>query len=593
MQVRSDYANMRRFEKGIFINFASAQKQEPYTIMWNKTHDDLINTLVELNKYTLLKEDKETITLMQQIMKNYQLGFNEIFEHLHKGEYKNAQQANDAMDKFRWAANELENTGKLLASKTSQRSELSLNNLLAQLKHIVLIILIALVVVFVSIGVLGILFTRSITKPILQAVNVAQRVALGDLEQNIMAENKLNEIGQLFSSMRNMIASLKENAIIAEKIAVGNLDINVELNSDVDTFRLSFKKMVKDLQNAVTSISKAADQVSVGSSEIACVSENSSKFNKNISTSLDTTSTAIHEISVNTQSIAKKTQEQLSLANQVTASSLELISSLNSIAETSTKMLTISEQSNKDVLCGVEAMDKNIKGMDKINESLSYLAETVNTLHDRTKNIGKIVNVIANLADQTNLLALNAAIEAARAGEHGLGFSIVAEEVRRLSDQCTHSTKEISNLITGIEKEVSKAVKYMQQSTQVVNENTLLCNNAGIALKCIKKSTIETHKFIVMVDAANNEQNEAWNAITDIFAKLNYLTEEINAAASEQAIGVQQIAKSVEKISTALNQSTTLSSHLVSSSKEMAIQSQVLQKVVNHFHFGVLRVAEQ
>jgi methyl-accepting chemotaxis protein len=216
MQVRSDYANMRRFEKGIFINFASVQKQEPYMIMWNKTHDDLINTLVELNKYTLLKEDKETIALMQQITGNYQLGFNEIFEHLHNGEYKNAQEANDAMDKFRWAANELENTGKLLASKTSQKSALSVTNLVDQLKHIIWIILITLVVVFASIGVLGILFTRSITKPILQAVNVAQRVALGDLEQNIRVENKRNEIGQLFSSMRNLVESWKESGIIGE-----------------------------------------------------------------------------------------------------------------------------------------------------------------------------------------------------------------------------------------------------------------------------------------------------------------------------------------------------------------------------------------
>lgn len=592
MQVRIDYANMRRFEKGIFINVASEQKQEPYLIMWNKTHDDLINTFAELNRYLLLKEDKDTVVLMQQVMRNYQLGFNETLEQLRKGDYKDAEQANEAMDKFRWAANQLEVTGKQLALKTNQISELSLTNLAEQFKRVVWIILITLIIVFVAIGVLGILFTQSITRPIMQAVKVAQRVALGDLKQDIIVENKRNEIGQLLLSMSNMVESLKENAEIAEKIAAGNLDINVKQSSDVDTFRLSYKKMIKDLQNAVSFISKAANQVSVGSIEIANASEHSSKFNKSIANSVDTTSAAMHQISANTQNIAKKTQEQLALANEVTTNSLDLISSINSIAEISTKMLTISEQSKKDVIDGVEAVEKNIKGMDKINESLSYLAETINALYDRTKNIGKIVNVIANLADQTNLLALNAAIEAARAGEHGLGFSIVAEEVRRLSDQCTRSTKEISNLISGIEKEMTQAVTYMQRSTQIVGENTLLCNNAGIALKCIETSTIEGYKFIVTVNASNSEQNEAWRGIANIFTKLNYLTEEINAAAFEQAIGVREIANSMEKISVALNQSTKLSSHLVSSGKEMAIQSQVLQKVVSHFHFGELRVVE-
>lgn len=590
MQVRSDYANMRRFEKGVFINVNSMQKQEPYLTMWNKMHDDLTNTIVELNKYISLKEDKDIVASMPQILANYQFGFNETVELLHKGEYSDAQHANDAMDKFRWAANELENTGKLLATQTSQRSELSLQSVVDQLKRVVWIISITLLVVFVFSGILGVLFTRSITKPILQAVSIAEKVALGDLEQNIIVENERNEIGQLLSSMRNMIKSLKESAIIAEKIATGNLDVGVEQNSEVDSFKMSLKKMVKDLRSAVMSISNAAEQVSIGSSEVAYASEHSSNVNKDISSSVDKTSIAIHEINVNTQNIANKTQEQLSLAKEVSISSLELISSIDNITETSKKMLTISEQSKKDVLYGVEAVEKNIEGMAKINESLNYLAKTVNTLHDRTKNIGKIVDVIANLADQTNLLALNAAIEAARAGEHGLGFAVVAQEVRRLSDRCTNSTKEIADLIKGIEKEMTKAVKYMEQSTQIVNENTLLCNNAGAALKCIEKSAIEVYHFTFMVDKANNEQSEGWKGIADIFSKLNYLTEEINAAAFEQAIGVREIAESVEKIAVALNQSTMLSSSLANSGKQMALQSQVLQRVVNHFQFGVLTV---
>lgn len=588
MQVRIDYANLRRFEKGIFINIDSIEKQEPYFLMWKKVDDNVKNTIFELKKSSLFKEDQEKALLMQKTLTNYESGVYETIERLRKEEFKDAQQANQAMDKHRWAANELETLGKTLATETHQRSTLSLQNLDQQLNHIVLTIFAALLIAFIISLTLGLLFTHSIRKPLLQVVNIAERVALGDIYQDIVIGKQPDEIARLLLSIRKMIESLKENAVIVENVALGNLAINVKENSDVDTFRISLKKMVSDLQNAAISIKNTADQISFESSQIEQASEYSSKVNKNISDSVHTTSAALQQINANTQNIARKTQEQLSLSNEVSTSGLEFLSSMDNITKTSKEMLIVSEQLEKDVINGVKVVEKNTEGIIKINNNLCNLEQTINVLHQRTKNVSMIVQVIANLADQTNLLALNAAIEAARAGEHGLGFTVVADEVRRLSDRCAHSTKEIAELITNIEKDMIKAVDCMQQSTKTANESASLCNSTNTALKRIKKSATEVNQFIFAVNKANNEQNGVWTSIVNTFTSVNYLTQEINAATVEQNIGVQEITREVERIVQVINQNSTLSSNLANNSKEMAIQSQNLQEIVRYFHLETI-----
>src|SRR6185295_11431664 len=110
---------------------------------------------------------------------------------------------------------------------------------------------------------------------------------------------------------------------------------------------------------------------------------------------------------------------------------------------------------------GMDAVRQTIEGMEQIRGAVADSNEIVSRLGDRSAAISKIVNLIDDIAEQTNLLALNAAILAAQAGEHGRGFSVVATEIRELSERTAASTREIGGLIQSVQQEVRNALTSM------------------------------------------------------------------------------------------------------------------------------------
>jgi methyl-accepting chemotaxis protein len=278
----------------------------------------------------------------------------------------------------------------------------------------------------------------------------------------------------------------------------------------------------------------------------------------------------MHEMSVNVQNMVKNTQMQASSVSESAASINQMVASIQSVADTARVLLDISNRSQQEVQNGIGSMEKATDGLNRINGSIQVSSGIIDVLGQRADDIGKIIEVIDDLADQTNLLALNAAIEAARAGEHGLGFAVVADEVRKLAEKSAQSTKDISELIQNMQKEARRAVANMEKSSTIVNDSLNLGTDLSEALKKISSVVAEVYKLAQGIGAATNEQALGSSQIAKATTQLDGITLEINSAVEEQASGTQSVVKAMDRMRELVERSSSSSTELAASAEQMS-----------------------
>ncbi|HEV8633372.1 MAG TPA: methyl-accepting chemotaxis protein [Chloroflexota bacterium] len=228
---------------------------------------------------------------------------------------------------------------------------------------------------------------------------------------------------------------------------------------------------------------------------------------------------------------------------------------------------------------GSAAVEQAVLGLSAIKEQAAASAERVRQLGGYSAQIGKIIEMIDDLAEQTNLLALNAAIEAARAGEHGRGFAVVADEVRKLAERSSRATKEIGQLITAVQKGTVEAVGAMQRSTDEVDQGVRLAVEARQALQemlAVVNATVQ--QIGLIADAARTMRGasagvvEAMDAVGKIAGRNRDATMQMARATSEMTSSIEQIAAVAEENSASTEEASATTEEMAAQVQEMTAQ---------------------
>lgn len=335
-----------------------------------------------------------------------------------------------------------------------------------------------------------------------------------------------------YFSVKQAVRTLQRNAV---KLANGDLTAYVEINT---------KDELAMIANSFNTIAGSfRDIIERNKMIIGKLSFNTDKL---LTNAQQTTDSTIY-VATMMKEVSQGMEQQMNGANESAKSMEEISEGIQRVTEFSS---FVSNES-------LENLDKSEKGnkhvqnlvyqMNLISKTVGNVAKLINTLGERSEDIEKIVEVITEIADQTNLLALNAAIEAARAGEHGKGFSIVAEEVRKLAEQSSQSGKQISSLIEEIQKETRHAVKAMSEGAREVQVGMNAVTDAGEAFNQILSSTKEISAQIQDMSAEIQQISCGAEEVAATF-------EEMSSLAESSAASSKNVAKSVEKQSKAMQE---------------------------------------
>ncbi len=398
-------------------------------------------------------------------------------------------------------------------------------------KSMIVVSLYQLTLLFCGAFVMMLLFRRNITNPVLSINRALEQITSGDLSTSVpdIGENEIGVIakGVLFLEERLSMIIGKLNSTA----------VNVSMaTKQVDQTYTNVIEGITNQVNSVNDISRSIENATKSQAELGDSTEKLLSFSAENVASLFEMKETSEEIASNTERLFKATENSYSVVLQMnqtakeisdnaarassavenTSASVEEVgASIREVEANARKSSGLAEKVQEITSGdGMMSVVNAIEGMDNISEEVRKSAEIIQKLGVRSADIEKVLSVIKDVAEQTNLLSLNAAILAAQAGEYGKSFSVVADEIRGLSERTSNSTREIGGIVKTIQKDIKDAVYTIDSAQGKVEEGNSLVMKAGEALREILNASIQSTEMTKAIERATQEQSVGLKQIT-------------------------------------------------------------------------------
>lgn len=346
-------------------------------------------------------------------------------------------------------------------------------------------------------------FTRSLVRPLNVLVDVAQSVAGGDLNHEIVVKRQ-DEIGLLSGAVQNMVVTLRA--------------------------------LVSEVQESAQMVAASAEEMTAASEESA---------------------SAAQEISTQVGQVAQGSTEQFKTLEQTHRALDDLNQMVLSGAQEAVKVHDLGRVAQGRAQKGSEAVVLIRQQMAQIQDVTQGSVHQVELLHQHSQDIDQIVSVISGIAEQTNLLALNAAIEAARAGEAGRGFAVVADEVRKLAENSADAARQIGDLIAKVQTVTAESVEGMQNGALQVNHGLKVVQQAESTFEAIIQDIMPLTDMVAVLaekmDSAASQMQDIQSemqTVRDLAQQNTEATGNVSAMTQEQGAAMEEVAASTTSLAT-------------------------------------------
>ncbi|WP_243373052.1 methyl-accepting chemotaxis protein [Geotalea sp. SG265] len=613
-RARANILGLRRYEKDMFINIDNAEKVDEYYKKWNGEREKVEERIAAMEKAVYAAEQKQHVQIIKDNLATYVSGFNKVHSQVKAGRITTTADANKAIGEVKDEVHKMESTAVDFAQDANKAME-GAKKLVTGKRDSTVMLMIIVSLIAVAVGFLiSILITRSIKKPIGEAVDVANRLADGDLTVDIDVVSA-DETGQLLAAMRNMINSLRESALAAERVAAGDMSVDIKIRSDKDLLGQNLTAMVAAIKGILKDTAALITAIQEGKLDRR---GDTSAYRGGWGELLDGINRLVDAFvapfTMTAQYVNRISKGDLPpvITDAYRGDFNEIKNNINQLIEAMNTVTTLAQEiAGGNLLVKVNERSANDTLMQALSMMVKKLTEIVGEVKNAADNVASGSQQMSSASEE---MSQGASEQAAAAEEASSSMEEMSSNIRQNADNALQ-TEKIAVKSAGDAQEGGNAVEETVHAMkdiagkisiieEIARQTNLLALNAAIeaaragehgkgfavVASEVRKLAERSQKAAAEISELSASSVEVAERAGDLLTKMvpdiqktAELVQEISAASREQDTGAEQINKAIQQLDQVIQQNAGASEEMASTAEELASQAEQLQCSISFF----------